>query len=686
VAQQAALYRPVKNQGVFGSLGGDLLSAIKDPYFHKFAAAAAAMAGGAALAAQSAGGAAGGTGVGTAAGGTGGTGISSAAGGLGLKMPTATSLASMGGGTGLIVPAGTNALSVGALGAGGLGTLGAGGLGNITAKQALSAARLALPAIRAIAGAGGDSNSAANQRRLANQLSGGNQGGVANQVQVKSSPLTKIDYLYDIGGESIFAPMREKKLPDSDIGLYADGGLVSFNEGGDVTQEELEAALRPVTYNSRIAASGETSRRNKEEALARQQQGPEDTVVDEYGNVIRFSDYGRAAPTLEETVQQLTGMEPGVERSIFLPYSKEAGVHVPEIIYGGIKSILSPEQARKYGNVTGKEGVETAMNLMGGALGVSSGMRNPTGIERGVDLGMQIGPNAAKYWDKSLAQLAQNALDAGVDPSRLKQMTGTEQFPMYKNMDTKLQEQITGPWENVGFQEVPSNPFGSRLYQEISDKDAVYNPRGSVLKNVVNAIKSDSAPQMLPDVLKHPKLYEAYPELKNTPVRFYKSKTSEYGSFNPQTGVISINKNIPIKDQLDTILHEVQHSIQKKEGWSGGSNPDNYITEALHKLPNNEYGLLLTDAPADDLLMRYTQQKILDKVKLEAHKMYQRNQGEASARAVPNRRNLDDQQIRTTPTKYDIPESEITQYANGGLIGYDDMQTIDDLYEMLRSK
>lgn len=50
VAQQAALYRPIEDKGVFGTLGGDLLSAVKDPYFHKFAAAAAAMAGAAAFA------------------------------------------------------------------------------------------------------------------------------------------------------------------------------------------------------------------------------------------------------------------------------------------------------------------------------------------------------------------------------------------------------------------------------------------------------------------------------------------------------------------------------------------------------------------------------------------------------------------------------------------------------------
>jgi hypothetical protein len=39
-------YRPVEQKGIFGTLGGDLLSAAKDPYFHKFLAAAAAIAGG----------------------------------------------------------------------------------------------------------------------------------------------------------------------------------------------------------------------------------------------------------------------------------------------------------------------------------------------------------------------------------------------------------------------------------------------------------------------------------------------------------------------------------------------------------------------------------------------------------------------------------------------------------------
>lgn len=48
--QQAAMFRPVENKGVFGTIGGDFLEGIKDPYFRNFAIAAASMAAAAALA------------------------------------------------------------------------------------------------------------------------------------------------------------------------------------------------------------------------------------------------------------------------------------------------------------------------------------------------------------------------------------------------------------------------------------------------------------------------------------------------------------------------------------------------------------------------------------------------------------------------------------------------------------
>lgn len=48
--QQAAMYRPLQQNGVFGTIGGDFLDAVKDPYFRNFAIAAASMAAAAALA------------------------------------------------------------------------------------------------------------------------------------------------------------------------------------------------------------------------------------------------------------------------------------------------------------------------------------------------------------------------------------------------------------------------------------------------------------------------------------------------------------------------------------------------------------------------------------------------------------------------------------------------------------
>ncbi len=66
--EQAALYIPPKDNGVFGTLGSDLLEGIKDPYFRNFAIAAAAMAAAAALAP-----AVGGAPVGSTAGGAGAT-------------------------------------------------------------------------------------------------------------------------------------------------------------------------------------------------------------------------------------------------------------------------------------------------------------------------------------------------------------------------------------------------------------------------------------------------------------------------------------------------------------------------------------------------------------------------------------------------------------------------------------
>ena len=132
--QQAAMYRPLQQNGVFGTIGGDFLDAVKDPYFRNFALAAAAMAAAGALAP-----AAGAAGGGTAAGTAGATG----AGGFGS---TLTGL----GATGAEAAAGFGSVGS-ALGAGAAGA-GLTGLGATTGGAASALGATAAPTASTIGG------------------------------------------------------------------------------------------------------------------------------------------------------------------------------------------------------------------------------------------------------------------------------------------------------------------------------------------------------------------------------------------------------------------------------------------------------------------------------------------------------------------------------------------------------
>ena len=120
--QQAAMFRPLENKGVFGTIGGDLLEGIKDPYFRNFAIAAAAMAAAAALAP-----AAGAAGAGTTAGGAGATAFPVSMGGAAGAGGFGSTLSALGA-TGAEAAAGFGSVGS-ALGAGAVGT-GLTGLGS----------------------------------------------------------------------------------------------------------------------------------------------------------------------------------------------------------------------------------------------------------------------------------------------------------------------------------------------------------------------------------------------------------------------------------------------------------------------------------------------------------------------------------------------------------------------------
>ena len=205
VAQEAMMYREAPQNGVFGTIGGDFRNAAKDPYFHKFLAAAAAMAtAGATLPLDSLA-AAGTTGAADfgsfiaadALASTAGEGAFSLAASLGMPLDQAVTAgfingagaltdlgaATLLGSAGAPISSSTAGGFLGGAGdilAGAAGT-GGGALGassGLTLSQILQGAKLASTAARALSGAGGSSGGA-NPYGMPTSIGGGGGGGGA---------------------------------------------------------------------------------------------------------------------------------------------------------------------------------------------------------------------------------------------------------------------------------------------------------------------------------------------------------------------------------------------------------------------------------------------------------------------------------------------------------------------------
>jgi hypothetical protein len=73
----------------------------------------------------------------------------------------------------------------------------------------------------------------------------------------------------------------------------------------------------------------------------------------------------------------------------------------------------------------------------------------------------------------------------------------------------------------------------------------------------------------------HPKLEEAYPGIFDEIKVEFKPITDmrKYGSFDATTKVLTINSNQPKEKQLSTAIHELDHVVQGKEGFTGGGSP-----------------------------------------------------------------------------------------------------------------
>lgn len=77
------------------------------------------------------------------------------------------------------------------------------------------------------------------------------------------------------------------------------------------------------------------------------------------------------------------------------------------------------------------------------------------------------------------------------------------------------------------------------------------------------------------ELIRAQELFEEYPDIQGLPVSFETRRDGVLGAYRNQLNGIYLNKELKTDQNalLDTLLHEIQHVIQDKEGFTGGTNP-----------------------------------------------------------------------------------------------------------------
>lgn len=141
----------------------------------------------------------------------------------------------------------------------------------------------------------------------------------------------------------------------------------------------------------------------------------------------------------------------------------------------------------------------------------------------------------------------------------------------------------------------------------------------------------------LGEVLSHPDLYRAYPDLKDVSVRF-DPRASSLGSHGPYPGreYISVNPSEagnqgPVNSGvLRTLLHEAQHGVQWREGFTPGANYDH-----MQEIATTALGNVLAKKPL--YKEQLTPREISNIKEAAGAQAYMKHAGEAEARNVTDR-------------------------------------------------
>lgn len=179
--------------------------------------------------------------------------------------------------------------------------------------------------------------------------------------------------------------------------------------------------------------------------------------------------------------------------------------------------------------------------------------------------------------DKSLLETAKQRIENGEDSETVRRETG-----WFKGYDGKWRFEIDdsqAEFHSGGDARLMQDESYRRL-QELTEKwaDDDLTEAESEEMNWLEEQFSDKVWEekyRLDDYFDHAQLYEAYPMLRFTTLVFDNLPSGEKGFYNPKSNTVVLSRDLFGK-QKNTLLHEIQHIIQKYEGFASGSNITNW--------------------------------------------------------------------------------------------------------------
>lgn len=289
-------------------------------------------------------------------------------------------------------------------------------------------------------------------------------------------------------------------------------------------------------------------------------------------------------------------------------------------------------------NAKGKRSSHINPNFVTNSISQSENNVNTKNDESSNDIKYSMGGLKAETADKSALEKAMELEKDGTDSEKIRKETG-----WFKGYDGKWRFEIDD--SELEFKtDIEKNRAAAIELAKMKVKSAELEEK--IVNNTATKAEENEYYNLdekmieyrkgvkLSDVINHPKLFEAYPQLKNVDV-YYEISSVNRGVYSSNGNVIMLNPMHTIDEQKEAIIHEIQHAIQGIENFANGSN--------LEYWKNLGY--------SDE----------------EAMAMYYNTAGEREARDASARRDYNAEQRKNI--RPDIDRKDVV-FANSGDAGY----------------